>query len=275
MDTFEFSRQSFTFAHAHPMIVWGFICFKFVHLLVNVAIVYSWLWCNEVQLDKWKEEASDICNPTRRWCSNDLWLEYIAIHCITPWNHDIFDLKPTTNTIICGCENEELFVLVRSLKTKARTIKIPIQSNVCLVFGINLTWGNRQACSDSWAFYFLSYFLIHCMAHEALRPPARWELRWLSSHPQRSGLVISWWSAGWYNLGAGKHRARWSMTGSGALCYKCCNRVQWLASRCPAHFHTRSLQQSSNILGRPQQFMKHLSFMIVSARRVLAEPSAS
>jgi len=53
MDTFEFSLQSFTFAHAHPMIVWGFICFKFVHLLlVNVAIVCSRLWCNEVQLDK-------------------------------------------------------------------------------------------------------------------------------------------------------------------------------------------------------------------------------
>jgi hypothetical protein len=87
-----------------------------------------------------------------------------------------------------------------------------------VAFKINKIWANKQASkqptnhacssSESWAFYFLSYFLIHCMAHEALRPPARLELQWLSSHPQRSGLVLHWWSRGWYNLGAGKHQAR-------------------------------------------------------------------
>ncbi len=78
---------------------------------------------------------------------------------------------------------------------------------------------------------------------EAVRVAAvRWELRWLPSLRQRSGPVRRWWSRGWYIRAEGKQQVRCSMRRSGALCYKCCNRLRSLASRCPSHLHTRNLQ---------------------------------
>jgi hypothetical protein len=74
--------------------------------------------------------------------------------------------------------------------------------------------------------------------------------------------VRRWWSRGWWIRAEGTQQVRCSMRRSGALCYKYCNRLRSLASRCPSHLHTRNLQPKNKKIKKTIYYACSLSLSL-------------